>query len=68
MSGAQENLRCMPLPAERPTMKVTDAAALLNCGTASVYQMVHNGTLDTVRIGRKILIKTVSLRRLAGLD
>ena len=58
----------MPLPDERPTMKVTDAAALLNCGTASIYQMVHNGTLDTVRIGRKILIKTVSLRRLAGLD
>jgi len=49
-------------------MKVTEAAALLSCGTASVYQMVHEGTLDTVRVGRKILVKTVSLRRLAGLD
>jgi len=68
MPGATEPLQRMPLPDERPTMNVPDAAALLNCGTASVYRMVHDGTLDTVRIGRKILIKTVSLRHLAGLD
>jgi len=68
MSGAYQGSQRVPLPDERPTMKVTEAAALLSCGTASVYQMVHEGTLDTVRVGRKILVKTVSLRRLAGLD
>ena len=42
-------------------MTVPDAAEALRISVKSVYQLVHNNTLGSKRIGRKILIPKICL-------
>lgn len=68
MSSAPLLVRSIPSAEEQPLGNARTVAEWLGQPTAAVYRWVHDGTLDTVRVGRKILIKTTSVRRLAGLD
>lgn len=45
---------------------VVDASRLLGVGRTTLYRLIGEGQLETVKIGRRRLIKTVSLHRLAN--
>lgn len=51
---------------DRPTASVAETAGILTCSEAQVYAMAEKGELDSVRIGRRVVIKTDSIRRLLG--
>jgi len=44
---------------------ISDACALLSISPATAYRMIDAGTLATVRIGRRRLVKTDSIKALA---
>lgn len=48
------------------TISVADARDALGLGTTKLYQLINEGQLDTVKIGRRRLVKVASLRRLAS--
>jgi excisionase family DNA binding protein len=44
---------------------IPDAAKALSLGRSKTYQLIEEGQLETVRIGRRRLVVTSSIRRLA---
>jgi excisionase family DNA binding protein len=46
-------------------LPIADAARALGVGRSKTYQLIDNGTLATVRIGRRRLVRMDSLRALA---
>lgn len=49
---------------EPVTISITGAAKAMGIGRTSIYSLIKEGRLDTVKIGRRHLIKTESIRRL----
>lgn len=43
---------------------VSGAAKALSLGRTSIYELINNGKLETVKLGRRRLIKTASIRAL----
>ena len=43
---------------------VTDAAKALSLGRTSIYALIREGRLETLKLGRRTLIKVASIRRL----
>ena len=50
--------------ADRQTLTVEEAAALLDIGRNSAYQAVASGQLPVIRIGRRLLVPRAALERL----
>ena len=48
----------MTSTAQRPTLSVAETAQLLGISRWLVQQAVHDGSLPSVRVGRRILIHT----------
>ena len=46
---------------EPDVMQVKDVVRLLHCSKNTVYKLIHEGRLDTVKIGRSILIPKTAL-------
>lgn len=46
------------------TTSVTDAARALSLGRTSIYALINEGRLETIKIGRRRLIKVESIRQL----
>lgn len=57
----------LPDPRQRPTLRVKEAAALLDISLAVAYDAVHRGELPVIRIGRRILVPTAVLMAMVGL-
>ena len=60
----------METPSEilaRPVCTVREAADLSTLSRPEIYARAKSGELDAVTVGRRVLIKTDSLRRLLGL-
>lgn len=53
---------------ESLTVTVDEAAHLLGIGRNSAYEAAHSGQLPTIRIGKRLLVPKVALRRLLGDD
>jgi hypothetical protein len=51
-----------------PTTSVEVAGRLLGLSRGAAYKAAGNGDIPTVRIGRKLIVPTASLRRMLGLD
>ena len=45
-------------------IRITDAAKALSIGRTTVYQLINDGTLQTIKVGRRRLILTQSIRQL----
>lgn len=45
-------------------ISVNEAARVLGVGRTSLYGMIRDGRIETVKLGRRTLIKTASIRRL----
>ncbi len=43
---------------------VNDAAKALSLGRTSIYALIREGRLETIKLGRRTLIKVASIRRL----
>jgi excisionase family DNA binding protein len=48
------------------TISIAEAGRTLNLGRTSIYLLIDEGRLDTVKIGRRRLVKVDSLLRLVG--
>lgn len=46
-------------------VSINDAAKALNLGRTSIYALIHEGKLETRKVGRRRLVTTASIRRLA---
>lgn len=49
---------------EPVTISITGAAKALGLGRTTIYALIGEGKLDTIKVGRRHLIKTASIRRL----
>ena len=45
-------------------ISVSEATKVLVLGRTSIYAMIGDGRLETLKLGRRTLIKTASIRRL----
>jgi excisionase family DNA binding protein len=45
------------------TVTITDAKKALGIGHTTIYRLIGQGKLDTLKMGRRTLIKTASIRR-----
>jgi excisionase family DNA binding protein len=48
------------------TVTVNDAAKALGIGRVTLYKHIKSGTIETIVLGGRRLVKVASLRRLAG--
>ena len=45
-------------------VSITQAAQIIGCGRSKMYELINRGQLETVRIGRRHLVRVSSLRSL----
>lgn len=59
----------VPDPLERPLLTAEEVAPILDCGTSAVHEAIRRGEVPHIRLGRRILVPTASLRReVLGID
>ncbi|WP_430419357.1 helix-turn-helix domain-containing protein [Phenylobacterium sp.] len=46
------------------TASINDTAKALSLGRTSIYALIPEGRLETVKLGRRTLVKIASIRRL----
>ena len=49
---------------EKLAYSINDTARTLSLGRTSIYAMIADGRLEAFKLGRRTLIKTVSIQRL----
>ncbi|MGC8535820.1 MAG: helix-turn-helix domain-containing protein [Rhizomicrobium sp.] len=45
-------------------LSINDTAKALSLGRTSIYALIREGRLETIKLGRRTLVKAESLRRL----
>jgi excisionase family DNA binding protein len=45
---------------------INDACRLTGLGRTTIYALINTKRIETVKLGRRTLVKTASLRRLMG--
>ena len=53
-------------PRETPTLTVEEAGKLLGIGRSLAYAAARDGSLPTIRLGKRILVPTAALLRMLG--
>lgn len=61
-------VRALPNPLESPTLTVPEAAAVLGISRAAAYAGVQRGDIPSIRIGHRVVVSTVALWRMLGLE
>ncbi len=60
----------LPITADQDgilAMRISDAARALSIGRTTVYKLIVDGTLQTIKVGRRRLILTRSIQELCDL-
>lgn len=52
----------------RPTTTVENAGRILGTGRNATYEAVRKGEIESIRVGRRMLVLTAPLRRKLGLE
>lgn len=47
-------------------LSVRETCEMLSIGRTTAYRLIHDGVLETVKIGRKTLVKAASIKVVAG--
>ena len=47
-------------------LSINDTARILSLGRTTIYGLINKGQLETIKLGRRTLIKTASVHRLMG--
>jgi excisionase family DNA binding protein len=58
----------VPDPAVEPVVSVERAGDCLGISRSTAYASVHDGTIPSIRLGRRLVVPTAALRRLLELD
>ncbi|HLN15706.1 MAG TPA: helix-turn-helix domain-containing protein [Acidimicrobiales bacterium] len=53
---------------DRLALSVEEAAGLLGISTWLAYELVHQGELPSLRLGRRIVVPRAALERMVGLE
>ena len=53
---------------EPVTISISGAAKALGLGRTTIYSLISEGRLETIKLGRRHLIKTASIKRLIDTD
>ena len=61
-------LPALPDPEIEPVVKPPVGAKAMGVSLATFYKGIADGTIPSIRIGRKIVVPTAGLRQLLGLD
>jgi excisionase family DNA binding protein len=48
----------------QPTCSVEEAAKVLHIGRTQAYRAVRSGELRSIRIGKRVLVPTIAIRKL----
>jgi excisionase family DNA binding protein len=51
---------------ENPVVSVAEAKSMTRLGMTKLYELFNDGTLETVKVGRRRLVKVDSIKRLVG--
>lgn len=51
---------------EPVALSINDTAKSLSLGRTSIYALIREGKLETIKLGRRTLVKVASVRRLLG--
>ena len=46
------------------TLSISETAKVLSLGRTSIYALIAEGRLETLKLGRRTLVRTDSIRRL----
>lgn len=46
------------------TLSIKDATRLLGLGRSTIYKLIGDGQIETVKIGNRVLLKSASIRKL----
>jgi len=49
-------------------LSINDTAKALSLGRTSIYALIREGRLETIKLGRRTLIKAASVHRLMGAE
>lgn len=60
--------RPIPMPEDRPTVSVEEAAEWIGLSRASAYRAAKTGELPTITFGHRRVVPTAALRHMLGLD
>lgn len=50
------------------TISIAEASKAIGCGRTTIYELIRQGRLEIVKLGRRTLVKTASIRRLVDAE
>jgi len=66
--GATSKFSSSTIPfVERPTCTIAEACSAVGFGKTKLYELIDGGAVDSIRIGRRRLVRVPSLLRFLGL-
>ena len=58
----------VPDPAAEPTMHMDKVAKAFHISRPTAYEAVKNGTIPSIKVGRRVVVPTAAVRRMLQLD
>jgi len=66
-TGAARKFASSTIPfVERPTCTIAEACSAVGFGKTKLYELIDGGEVDSIRIGRRRLVRVPSLLRFLG--
>ena len=63
-----QNTPVLPDPTVEPTVSVERAGAIFGISRASAYGAVHDGSIPSIRLGRRLVVPTAAILRMLAAD